>query len=467
MARQSVTVSPPTAAGTSQSSGIPAASREGAADYTLTDLELLGLAEEARRETRDGADRGNGRTPEKGASAARAGESANREEDGTQAPAAQKEQASGETLAEFAPAFELPGVGPKLRETCEQALAYREAFPTVEEARAVREVFANADAARAAAVAQSELARLDALVESSDPRAHAELLAGLERLAPESIRSLAVTFAQLLPRLDAEAYRQVRQAFLSQTLTQQGPVPPEKPAAGAQTLPGSKPSTWGSASVSGEAEAEEGQILPGSGSATRMSVPPETQIRAAQAAGEFLEAVNTDVQQALHEVIGQKVEELLPDAPEGARQKIAGEIFRELDLSLRGDPELQEQVRDAVRGATQEIAAAPGGRGAWRDRRHEAADPSAPPGTGKSVRASGLARLIARRARAALPSVAKRVVADWTETVLRSSQARRARQAEAASRTEIGRGGAPAPVPAVPRRVDYSRMSDEEILNME
>ncbi|HKM91241.1 MAG TPA: hypothetical protein VJX29_11550, partial [Candidatus Acidoferrales bacterium] len=94
-------------------------------------------------------------------------------------------------------------------------------------------------------------------------------------------------------------------------------------------------------------------------------------------------------------------------------------------------------------------------------------------GRGATVRSEAgperenVARLIASRARAALPGVAKRVVADWSETILRSSQARRSRQSEAASRVEVGRGGSPAPVPVRPRGVDYMRMSDEEILNMD
>ena len=78
-----------------------------------------------------------------------------------------------------------------------------------------------------------------------------------------------------------------------------------------------------------------------------------------------------------------------------------------------------------------------------------------------------LARLIASRARAALPGVAKRVVAEWTDTALRISQSRRAKQSEAASRVDMGRGGTPGRVAAQPRRVDYTRMSDAEILDME
>ena len=168
----------------------------------------------------------------------------------------------------------------------------------------------------------------------------------------------------------------------------------------------------------------------------------------ATAANQFLETVNAGVEQAVQAAVAGKVAELLPDASEGARQKISGEIFRELDQTLRQDPELLEQVRESVRSALRSGNA------------HSARQPAGRP-------AERIAQLIAGRARAALPAVAKRVVADWTETVLRSSQARRSRQSESASRVEVGRGGAPGPVPLKPRGVDYTRMSDEEILNMD
>jgi len=441
MATQTITVSRTPASGASRSSGTPAPARAAGTDYSLTDLELLEAAESPATEEQSGEGRDEGRQPTNN----RAGKGTTQSREAERTPAqdaADQQQQSREEQPqdaaghneEFAPAFELPGVGAKLRAICERENAYRQVFPTVEEARAVREVFQSADAARAAAAAQNELARLDALMESRDPRAHAELLAGLRRLAPESLRSLAIAFAEQLPSLDAEAGRQVAQAL--------GARPPaEQPAARRENLP--------------EAP-QAAQPAP------EQSAPSQ----AARAAGEFLHAVNADVEQAMRAAVGQKVDELLPDAPEGARQKIAGEIFRELDVALRADPELQEQVRDSVRSALQAQRTVPESRGAWRG--------SEIPGAGRSARATspspqseGVARLIARRAKAVLPGVARRVVADWTETVLRSSEARRARQSEAARRTEVGRGGAPAPVPARPRRVDYSRMSDEEILNMD
>jgi hypothetical protein len=250
------------------------------------------------------------------------------------------------------------------------------------------------------------------MVESRDPRVHAELLAGLQRLAPEAFRDLAITFGERLAVLDPQAFQQVSAAMAAQ-------VAPPSSVGARHVVPQQPPTAPGLAPAAG-----------------------------ATAANQFLATVNTSVEQAVQSSVTGRVAELLPDAPEGARQKISGEIFRELDQTLRRDPELLEQVRESVRAALRSGAA------------------SQTFGTSREP-AGRVAQLIAARARAALPSVAKRVVADWTETVLRSSQARRSRQSESASRVEVGRGSAPAPVPLKPRGVDYARMSDEEILNLD
>jgi hypothetical protein len=68
-----------------------------------------------------------------------------------------------------------------------------------------------------------------------------------------------------------------------------------------------------------------------------------------------------------------------------------------------------------------------------------------------------------------MPEVARRVVAEWTSSVLASDRARLARVDAAASRRDITGGRLPGTVPASalrPRNVDYSRMSDEQIMDL-
>ena len=460
MATQTVTVSRAPSNGAAHSTGTPAASA--AIDYSLTDLDLLeapDAATEAAIDAPAGAPADAEPEPGKGTEA---GDEAAADK---HSPAASAEQPV--SPAEFSAAFELPGIGPKLREICERDSAYREVFPTVADARAVREIFATPDAARAAATAQADLARLDRMVESRDPRAHAELLKGLQRLSPQAFRELAFTFAEQLAALDPEAHQQVSAAMAGQSrpagwrehaaLLSRAVEQQDWPAVKFLAATLTSNLTEARATPSSLGASRSGGTVPlVAPSAPRPSVPTNSTNGPAHETGatvtnDFLATINAGVEQAVHASVASKVGELLPDASEGARQKISGEIFRELDRTLRQDPELLEQVREWVSAALRA-----GGQHA------------AQPGVAAPHGAAGrVAQLIAGRARAALPAVAKRVVADWSETVLRSSQTRRSRQSESASRVEVGRGGAPGPVPLRPRGVDYNRMSDSEILDMD
>lgn len=77
--------------------------------------------------------------------------------------------------------------------------------------------------------------------------------------------------------------------------------------------------------------------------------------------------------------------------------------------------------------------------------------------------------LITSRARAAMPEVARRVIAEWTSSVLASDRARAARVDAAAARRDVTGGSLPATIPAsalLPRKIDYSKMTDEQILDL-
>jgi hypothetical protein len=76
--------------------------------------------------------------------------------------------------------------------------------------------------------------------------------------------------------------------------------------------------------------------------------------------------------------------------------------------------------------------------------------------------------LVTGRARQALPGVAKRVLNEWTNTIVSANQDRRERQRTAERRVDIsGSGGGNEGRRAVSSRaIDYGRMSDGDILNL-
>jgi hypothetical protein len=161
----------------------------------------------------------------------------------------------------------------------------------------------------------------------------------------------------------------------------------------------------------------------------------------AEAYRAFESAANDDVARSTREAIDGTLSSTLPEGiGEGARRRIGDDIFHELHATLSADRELSRQVGEILRG--------------WHF----------DGGTRQQI-----VSLISSRARSAMPEVARRVVAEWTSSVLASDRARAARVDAAASRRDITGGRVPDQIETsglLPRKVDYSRMSDEQILDL-
>lgn len=330
--------------------------------------------------------------------------------------------------AEFAAIFAAEGTGPKLRDIFQREAEYREMFPSVNEARA-------------AVHAQRELARVDELFDSGDPAAHVELMAGLAQRDPAAFRSLAATFGERLAEIDPQAFRVIsgefaRAALEAVHLPEQIDLlarAAEKGDAGAVKFLADQ--------VAGRIESLR-KVAGSAASAAGKNQVSSFVRPAGAAAGRFVESVNANVERGVAQAVGGRVAELLPDAPEATRHKIAADIYRELDAALKKDSALLQQVTANFQAA------------------HQAGQFGEPQ---KAV----MAALVMSKAKALLPGVAKRVVGDWTAAVMSASQARRAKQGAAAGRADVGVGGAPRPVSTQAARVNYGKMSDEEILNAE
>ena len=250
------------------------------------------------------------------------------------------------------------------------------------DANAYRETFATPDEARTATAALADLDRMDRLFFSGRSEDHAQLARRIAELDPVAFQSLASAMAGL----SADRQRQPAQE---------------------------KPSTDTSPQIA--------------------SLSP--------AQAEFFHATNAATVQSIIGAIEAQVARLLPDgASRNARDRVVGEIYREMDNSLRSNRQLAHQIREAFRAGS-------------LDAEHQRA----------------VVSLITGRARQVLPGVAKRVLNEWTSTVVAASHDRRARQRSAERRVDIaGSGGTGTDRPRAlsPHDIDYSRMSDSDILNL-
>ena len=265
--------------------------------------------------------------------------------------------------------------------------------------------------------AAKDVATLDAAYFSGDAGARSGLAARLYQSDPAAFREMLAESARMLASRDPQALAELaRQLGVSDA-----------------QAPGTLTKSLGQAARSAEpAAATQNQMSPDN---RGVAAFPAEAYRA------FESATNEDVARSTREAIERTLGSTLPEGiGEGARRRIGDDIFQELHATLSADRELSGQVGDILRG--------------WHF---------------DGATKQQIVSLISSRARAAMPEVSRRVVAEWTSSVLASDRARAARVDAAASRRDITGGRLPAAVPAnalTPRRVDYSRMSDEQILDL-
>jgi len=291
---------------------------------------------------------------------------------------------------------------PELRDAWREASAYRETFATPEEARAATTLL-------------GDLNRMDALFFSKRPEDHAELARAVAKLDPDAFASLARAMNVLANDAtwksgDGAHTSGMRELFTDRANRTQRPT---------------------QASAQNQIQNQE----------PNQSRPRDAGPALTAAQMDFFHSTNAAAVSSVVDAIESQVERLLPEGiSKSARNRVVGEIYRELDATLRGNRALGQQMRDAFRS---------GGL----DEEHQRA----------------IVSLVTGRARQALPGVAKRVLNEWTTTVVSANHERRARQRTAERRVDIaGSGGAgnDGRRAVTSRDVDYARMSDADILNL-
>jgi hypothetical protein len=327
---------------------------------------------------------------------------------------------------------------PELGKIVEEAAAYRGIFPSVEAAREVAGIFPNADSARAARQDVAELSQIDALFSANRPEAHAELAAAAQRLNPEAFQSLARMMRAVA---EAGTARSAGRASDRAGGRHYGRGAREaRPENGASS----------DAEQSGShQDGEQGDVV--SGSRENEQAQRDADAQASERA-QAARAVNQDAQRAFfHEAnaaavegvlsaIRTQVDRLLPEEiSEGARKRVVGDIYRELGGALESTAGFGDRVRQVF------VAGRLDGR--TRD---------------------AVVRVIVDQARQSIPGIAKKVINEWTTSVVGASKARTARQKAAAARVDIASGtpSAGTKKALMPRDVDYRRLSDADILNL-
>jgi hypothetical protein len=350
---------------------------------------------------------------------------------------------------------------PQLREAVDDAQQFRAVFPTP----------------AAAQDAKNQLEELDGMFFSAHPADHAALAARIHELSPGAFHGLAQAMQAhaaaiaAAPPQSASALNAASAADSaapapsdsgpSSTVSQNASGQPDANRAAGRELQDDMPA----ASVQGTARASEPRAAaaqhpaPAAVAATQHSpqespqqAPQETDPRrTAQLA--FFHSTNAAAVQQIVRAIESQVNQLLPQSVSaGTKTRIVGEIYRDLDSALRANRQLSEQLRGAFHFAAADVANQGGNQQANLQARQQA-----------------IVALVAGRAKQALPSIAKRVIGEWTHSVVSANRERLTRHDSAAKRVDISGSGPSDGVnrkPISPRELNYKRLSDADILNL-
>jgi hypothetical protein len=339
----------------------------------------------------------------------------------------------------------------------QEAAAYRAAIATPEDARALKELYpGGVNEARTAAERARVLDDIDRAYFGATGKSAQEVSASRAQLAQQMLRE------------DPAAFREMVFAGL-RALEEAGKQP------GATAVGATPAANGGTASAGGASPAPTDPSVEAAPRASSVhEAQPSSQFNNASgqeahvaAYAGFEKAANEDLERSVGGAIERTLEQALPnigrsaqDAPSRAGQapplqtRLSAAIRQEVEAALKGDRQLGEQVAQILSG-----------------RRLD-----------NETRAQ-VVRLIGERAQQLVPAAAKRVLNDWTQATLASHRGKSARADATSSRREVAAasplagssaGSNPAqskdsqrnPARSDPRRVDYRKLSDEQILEL-
>lgn len=340
----------------------------------------------------------------------------------------------------------------------QEAAAYRAAFATPEEARALKELYpGGVNDARAAANRARLLEQID------------QTYFGAAGGTPEQTSAARTQLAGLMLREDPAAFREMVFAGLRalEAAEKGGAAAPSASNLPrlAQIFAANRPDAQSSvgATLGSPASYIAGASPGGARHAVPGSAGTSTNDAHVAAYAAFEKAANEDLERTVGTAITQTLRQALPNlgkddgkATVGARyivplhERLSVAVRQDVEAALKGDRQLGEQIAQILSA-----------------RRFD-----------NETRAQ-VVRLIDDRARQLVPSTARRVINDWTHATLAAHRGNAARADAASSRREVPPSNTEAGKdvflasssqrtmpPSNSRRLDYRKLSDEQILDL-
>ena len=305
---------------------------------TATDDEILGISTSARKplDPRQLALDFDADSPV-GAQHAAPGEAAPSSRDVQDSRVPASSEANHDPDAPTSPATapehlrEIIDANPELRRAWDDANTYRETIGTPEEAREAKVLLA-------------DLNHLDALFFSRHPEDHAELARQVANLDPQAFKSLANAMAKQAENGFVAA------PFTGASLSVAQPAASHDRDSGEPALGPVGARHAVPTAVSPTAHQEYSRVAQNAAADPAAAPQPNRATVPTAAQTEFFHSTNAAAVEGVIDAIESQVERLLPEGiSKSARSRVVGEIYRELDTTLRANRQLSQQMRDAFR----------------------------------------------------------------------------------------------------------------------
>lgn len=322
--------------------------------------------------------------------------------------------AEGEVPEDIKVLFKEEGVGPKVRDLYFRDQAFREVFPTVAEAREVKELLPNG-------------------VESA--REMLEVASRIEPFEEAFFKAVesgegATEFWQAVYNEDQQAYHNLHTRAAENVLhhfhDQAGKSNDKNLVAAVDVL-------W--RRLNGEQYTGRGAPQ---GDLRENNLAEREQALASKELNGFKQAALASTDNQVRKIITTHVDTVLKDRPipKGAKARIIDDIDQEIRIKVSENPTLKVQLNRAFRNGD-------------RGQKH----------------LESIVSIVVNRAKNLLGETSRGVIKEWTGSYL--AQTKQQRERQGTSRADVGTGGPPGqPSGALPTadKVDYSKVTDEELL---
>jgi hypothetical protein len=409
----------------------------GGGGIELSDADILGIdAEDTAPEATTAA------PPAPPEAAAPAPEAETKAEAPKPAPEAEADTDIADDLKWMRPLLNDKAFGPKLQSMKDRLLSYQELFPKVADARAYKELLQGGPEELKSLIAKSrEVDEMDLQYFSRDPEEQKGFAQNLYRDDPEAFQSMVQIGLDLIKGQSPQEYAYLTQHLVGDSLGGEKVwdwleyIHEKAVAAGSEevvSLLNQFAGVFQKYGLGPRSTQDPNLTLVNQ---QRSEVERKYQQLEAERRQDFNQAVDQTVQGSLDGEITAQLSKLLPKTSDGLRGRIARDVHSEIQKAISGDAGLKLRLQNLMRTG-----------GINRQTQEQ------------------VANLLTSKAKQIMPGAVKRVVNEYTASVMASRKEVTDKQTQAASRVDVSTGARPGTGVRVLTRDEAREMSDMDIL---